>query len=375
MAPAGLRARARRRRRVHRRRCAPLQLASDLRRGSACSAPTGRRAWSGPGAAASPASPTGRSRCWPSVARETGADPTEGLLAVSDEVMPRVEQLQSYVWRRHLLSAGARLMAESSSGASATLAVCFIDIVGYTSRSRTLTDRELVAWLESFETAVLQLTVDRGGRIIKEHRRRAPHRRRLPPRRWPTSRSPSPPAAPRPRRPVPRGPCRRRVRRGRHPARRRLRPRRQHRRPADVGGRARARALVDLGTLRGTVGARGRRRRQDHCDQFSPPASTTARTGPGGSSYRFRRLRRVSVKGYSRLEGVGAAGITRFSGETGASLTVATVRKRRDDRLSGDSCNSSQRIVTCRFASPLRAERSSVVRSEASGEGRARASP
>lgn len=101
------------------------------------------------------------------VAREMGADPTEGLLAVSDEVMPRVEQLQSYVWRRHLLSAGARLMAESSSGASATLAVCFVDIVGYTSRSRTLTDRELVAWLESFETAVLQLTVDRGGRIIK----------------------------------------------------------------------------------------------------------------------------------------------------------------------------------------------------------------
>jgi adenylate cyclase len=101
------------------------------------------------------------------VSREMGADPAEGLLAISDEVMPRVEQLQSYVWRRHLLSAGARLLAESSSGASAILAVCFVDIVGYTSRSRTLTDRELVAWLESFETAVLQLTVDRGGRIIK----------------------------------------------------------------------------------------------------------------------------------------------------------------------------------------------------------------
>jgi adenylate cyclase len=47
------------------------------------------------------------------------------------------------------------------------LAVCFVDIVGYTSRSRTLSDRELVTWLEEFESAVLSLTVDRGGRIIK----------------------------------------------------------------------------------------------------------------------------------------------------------------------------------------------------------------
>ncbi|GAA1508444.1 adenylate/guanylate cyclase domain-containing protein [Nocardioides humi] len=102
-----------------------------------------------------------------SVAAEAGADLTEGLLAISDETLPRVEELQSYVWRRHLLSAGARLLAERSSGPTATLAVCFVDIVGYTSRSRTLTDRELVTWLESFESAVLGLTVDRGGRIIK----------------------------------------------------------------------------------------------------------------------------------------------------------------------------------------------------------------
>ncbi|MDN5744698.1 MAG: adenylate/guanylate cyclase domain-containing protein [Nocardioidaceae bacterium] len=96
-----------------------------------------------------------------------GADPTDGLLAISGEVMPRVEELQSYVWRRHLLNASSRLLAETGSGPTSTLAVCFVDIVGYTSRSRTLTDRELVAWLEGFESAVLALTVDRGGRIIK----------------------------------------------------------------------------------------------------------------------------------------------------------------------------------------------------------------
>jgi len=102
-----------------------------------------------------------------SVAAEVGADPTEGLLAIADETLPRVQELQSYVWRRHLLSAAGRLLAERSAGPSALLAVCFVDIVGYTSRSRTLSDRELVGWLESFESTVLGLTVDRGGRIIK----------------------------------------------------------------------------------------------------------------------------------------------------------------------------------------------------------------
>ncbi|TNM42007.1 adenylate/guanylate cyclase domain-containing protein [Nocardioides albidus] len=102
-----------------------------------------------------------------SVAAEIGADPGEGMLAISDEALPRVEELQTYVWRRHLLSAGSRLLAEQATGPSSMLAVCFVDIVGYTSRSRTLTDRELVSWLESFETTVLGLTVDRGGRIIK----------------------------------------------------------------------------------------------------------------------------------------------------------------------------------------------------------------
>ncbi|GAA3550677.1 adenylate/guanylate cyclase domain-containing protein [Nocardioides daeguensis] len=102
-----------------------------------------------------------------SVAADVGADPTEGLLAISDEALPRVQELQSYVWRRHLLSASSRLLAEQTSGPTATLAVCFVDIVGYTSRSRTLSDRDLVTWLESFESTVLGLTVDRGGRIIK----------------------------------------------------------------------------------------------------------------------------------------------------------------------------------------------------------------
>jgi adenylate cyclase len=101
-------------------------------------------------------------------ARETGTDPTEGMLALADEVMPRVEALHSFVWRRHLLSVSSRLLAVAgTSGRTSERAVCFVDIVGYTSRSRTLSDRELVSWLEAFETAALDVVVEHGGQIIK----------------------------------------------------------------------------------------------------------------------------------------------------------------------------------------------------------------
>ncbi|KAA1427893.1 adenylate/guanylate cyclase domain-containing protein [Nocardioides antri] len=101
-------------------------------------------------------------------ARESGIDPTDGLIGLADEVMPRVESLQSYIWRRHLLSVASRMLAVAGSGGSLSdRAVCFVDIVGYTSRSRTLSERELVAWLEAFETAALDIVIDHNGRIIK----------------------------------------------------------------------------------------------------------------------------------------------------------------------------------------------------------------
>ncbi|WP_373366963.1 adenylate/guanylate cyclase domain-containing protein [Nocardioides aromaticivorans] len=238
------------------------------------------------------------------VAREMGADPTEGLLAVSDEVMPRVEQLQSYVWRRHLLSAGARLMAESTSGASATLAVCFVDIVGYTSRSRTLTDRELVAWLESFETAVLQLTVDRGGRIIKNigdellivadsPEAMADIALAL------TARGADPddpfPAV---RAGVAYGEVVTRLGDVFGPVVNIAARLTSVARPSTV--------LVDLGAyeaLSGRTVAHDEEHPDDHAgDRAGDRAGEHGEDEAGGSSYRFRRLRRVSVKGYSRLK-------------------------------------------------------------------------
>ncbi|MDQ4051106.1 MAG: adenylate/guanylate cyclase domain-containing protein [Actinomycetota bacterium] len=103
-----------------------------------------------------------------SVALESGSDPAETLAQMTQEVLPRVDALQSYVWRRHLVSAANRMLAVESPGSEVTdLAVVFVDIVGYTSRSKTLSESELVEWLEYFEGETLGLVVDRGSRIIK----------------------------------------------------------------------------------------------------------------------------------------------------------------------------------------------------------------
>lgn len=101
------------------------------------------------------------------VAAESGADPTEQVTALAEQVLPRVEELQGYVWRRHLASSAGRLMTEASGEAASTLAVGFVDIVGFTSHSKELTDAELVGWIEGFEAACTDIVLAHGGRVIK----------------------------------------------------------------------------------------------------------------------------------------------------------------------------------------------------------------
>jgi len=96
-------------------------------------------------------------------------DPEQRLTELATSVLPRVEALQSYAWRRHLASTTSRALALESAPVSPVrpLAVCFVDIVGYTSRSKALDEAELVDWLERFEAAATAVITDHGGRIIK----------------------------------------------------------------------------------------------------------------------------------------------------------------------------------------------------------------
>lgn len=92
----------------------------------------------------------------------------EPPLEVLTEVIPMVEQVQGYIWRRHLLATASRMALRGSSGsATATTTVGFVDIVGYTSRSRQMSARDLGDMVEWFERVVTDLVVARGGQVVK----------------------------------------------------------------------------------------------------------------------------------------------------------------------------------------------------------------
>lgn len=89
-------------------------------------------------------------------------------LDMLSEVIPMVEQVQGYMWRRHLLSAATRIALSGSATASTSHGVIgFVDIVGYTSRSRQMSSRSLGDMVEWFERVVTDLVVEHGGQVVK----------------------------------------------------------------------------------------------------------------------------------------------------------------------------------------------------------------
>lgn len=95
-------------------------------------------------------------------------DPEARLGQLLNSVLPNVEKLQDYVWRRHLASAAQRLLPSADPAATESrLAVGFTDIVGYTSRSKNLGESELVDLVELFEDETTRAVVAAGGRVIK----------------------------------------------------------------------------------------------------------------------------------------------------------------------------------------------------------------
>ena len=85
-----------------------------------------------------------------------------------DQLLPVVEQLQVYAWRRHLAAAAGRLLPDPDNQlATATVCVGFADIVGYTSTVRHTDIDELARLLESFEENAAETVVNHGGRVVK----------------------------------------------------------------------------------------------------------------------------------------------------------------------------------------------------------------
>lgn len=107
-------------------------------------------------------------------AREPGdrADATVSEFDVAASLLPQIERLQRYVWRRHLFAASERMLTNGSGttppdAPTAPLGVGFADIVGFTSLSRGLTETGLSEFLEEFESHSSAVVTEHGGRMIK----------------------------------------------------------------------------------------------------------------------------------------------------------------------------------------------------------------
>ncbi|MCQ4122136.1 adenylate/guanylate cyclase domain-containing protein [Rhodococcus tibetensis] len=84
------------------------------------------------------------------------------------DILPAVESLQAYVWRRHIASTTGRNVGNPGEEvASRTLVVGFADIVGYTSLTRQLGARDLADLLERFESASASVIGGHHGWVVK----------------------------------------------------------------------------------------------------------------------------------------------------------------------------------------------------------------
>lgn len=92
------------------------------------------------------------------------------LTELVDGVVPLLERLQGYAWRRQLAAYVARVAAQGSdqlAAGPAPLAVGFVDMSGFTSWTRTATESELRAVLDTFESLATEAVGQHGGRIVK----------------------------------------------------------------------------------------------------------------------------------------------------------------------------------------------------------------
>lgn len=103
---------------------------------------------------------------------QLAADPDRAVHALVGRFKPLVPTLEpflGYVWRRHLVAAMFRIAAAGSTNATRTgeLAVGFADLVGFTSISQQLDERELAAMVDRFEALAYEQLTRRGGRVVK----------------------------------------------------------------------------------------------------------------------------------------------------------------------------------------------------------------
>lgn len=84
-----------------------------------------------------------------------------------ERLLPELEQVQSFVWRRHLAAYAGRAFTADDDLEARPQVVGFVDMVGYTKMTRQADEAELSAVLDAFESLAAGVIADQRGRIVK----------------------------------------------------------------------------------------------------------------------------------------------------------------------------------------------------------------
>lgn len=107
------------------------------------------------------------------IADHDSADDPDAVVDSVRTLVPLLEKLQAYTWRRHLSVTAGRMMSaiaveeSDDTGRATTTTVGFADLVGFTSMSRQVDADELRSLLERFEGVSTDVVSRHGGRIVK----------------------------------------------------------------------------------------------------------------------------------------------------------------------------------------------------------------
>lgn len=101
------------------------------------------------------------------VLEDLDANSPELVTETARELVPVLEGLIGYVWRRHLAAAASRALANPEEVVARTMVVGFADLVGYTALTRNADEDELARVVGGFESVASDVVAEQGGRVVK----------------------------------------------------------------------------------------------------------------------------------------------------------------------------------------------------------------
>ncbi|MCE0763000.1 adenylate/guanylate cyclase domain-containing protein [Pseudonocardia kujensis] len=110
-------------------------------------------------------------RAAPTVGAASGEMEPEAALHFAADLLPTLERVQAYIWRRHMAAAVSRFVVgpldDPESAETRALTVGFADMVGFTRTTRRRSPAELSEMIEHFEAGTTEVITECGGRLVK----------------------------------------------------------------------------------------------------------------------------------------------------------------------------------------------------------------